>query len=110
MGRKTSLARTAAGALCGACGQGKGACAVACAGQRGRQVDSFARANAALGGACVAAKGPADEVQDRFPTVPAAAETAEVQSLDPGGGIQRRVSGLVVQWGALGRTGVLHEE
>lgn len=110
MGRKTSLAWTPAGALCGACGQAKGACAAACAGARGTRADSSAQGNAAPGGACVATSGPADEAQDRFPTAPAAAERAEVQSQDPEGGIPIRGSGLEVQWGAQGKTAVRREE
>lgn len=117
MERKTSLAWTAAGALCGACGQGKEACAAVRAEARGTRADSSARGNVAPGGACVATSGPADEqgvpaaeVPGTFLTAPAGAERAAVRSQDPEGGSQIWGPDLVVHWGAQGRTGVPREE
>lgn len=117
MGRRTSLAWTAAGALCGACGLGKGGCAVACAGGRGTRADSSARGSAAPEGSCVVTSGLADEVgvpaaeaPDTFLTAPAGAERAEVRNQDPEEGSQIWGSGPVVHWGAPGRTGVPREE
>lgn len=117
MERKTSQAWTAAGALCGACGQGKGACAAVRAGELGTRVESSARGNAAPEGGCVATSGPADELgvpaaeaPHTFLTAPAGAEKAEEHSQDPEGGSQIWESGPVVHWGALGSTAVPREE
>lgn len=117
MGRKTSRAWTVAGAPCGACGQGTGACAAVCAGPRGTRADSSARGNAAPEGACVATSGPAVEVgvlaaeaPDTLLTAPVGAERAEVRSPDPEGGSQVWGSGPVVHWATLGKTGVPREE
>lgn len=110
MERKTSQAWTAAGALCGACGQGKGACAAVRAGELGTRAESSAQGNAAPEGGCVATSGPAAEAPHTFLTALAGAEKAEEQSQDPEGGSQIWGSGLVVHWGAPGSTGVPREE
>lgn len=121
MGRRTSLAWTGAGAPCGACGRGKGACAGACAGARagacGTRADSSARGNAAPEAARVATSGPADEAgvpaaeaPGTFLAVPVGAGRAEVRSQDPERGSRTWGSGPAVHWGAPGRTGAPREE
>lgn len=108
---------TGAGAPCGACGRGKGACAGARAGACGTQADSSARGNAAPEGARVATSGPADEggvpaaeAPGTFLAVPVGAGRAEVRSQDPERGSRTWGSGPAAHWGAPGRTGAPREE
>lgn len=109
-GQAASLVGPGVGALHVAYAQEKGACAEA----SGVAGGSSAQVNEAPEGACVVTFGPFDEAEaadgllDTFPIGRVEAGREEGQSQDPVEGSLRWGSGLVVQWGALGRTGAYH--
>lgn len=98
-----SLVEPGASALQDACAQEMGACAEA----SGVVGGSSVQVNVASEGACVVTFGPcaADGLLDAFLGAQVEAGREEVRSQDPVEDSLGLGFGLVVQWGALGRTG-----